>query len=401
MSDEKKRRQYGSGSIFQRKDGMWVGRLDVGFDRTGRRRRVQVSATTEPRCKEKLEEKKLEIARHGVPDLAASRLTVSKWAERWLADIVNDLRPSSYRTTESAVRVWITPIIGRRKLSQLGPADFRSIYTAQREDGKGQGTLVRTHAVLTKMLKDAAREGLPIPQAALLAKKPQIGETDRQAIPLDQCLSILKVVADRPDASLWAAALLQGHRQGERLGLTWSCIDFDSETIDISWQLQTLPYIDNRNKHLGFRVPDGYVAQRLTKAWHLVRPKSKRSRRITPMVPWMRDALLSWREVAPTNDYDLVWPADDGMPIRVDDDREEWKAIQAEAGVTHPAGRPYVLHEARHSTATLLLELGVPRDIVEAILGHSQLVEAYDHANRLPAQRKALAALAKRLELGN
>ena len=96
----------------------------------------------------------------------------------------------------------------------------------------------------------------------------------------------------------------------------------------------------------------------------------------------------------------MVVAADDaGQPRKAADDRETWVALQAVAGVAHPAGRPYVLHEARHATATLLLELGVDRDVVEAILGHSKLVEAYDHADRLPAARKALESLAERLAL--
>src|SRR5699024_4270048 len=105
-------------------------------------------------------------------------------------------------------------------------------------------------SVLMSMFTDAVREGHYVPPEILHARKPRAGESDRIALPLEDTLAILKVASERPDASLWASLLLQGLRQNERLGLTWQCVDLEAETIDISWQLQPLPYIDNKNKHL-------------------------------------------------------------------------------------------------------------------------------------------------------
>lgn len=394
------RRQYKSGSVFQRKDGMWVGRFEAGKDRDGNRRQITVTATTEPAVKTKLEDKKKEIARTGVPEKGSGRkLTVSAWAKTWQEITVNELRPGSYRADASALKVWIIPTIGTKRLENLTPADLRSVTSAQRKAGRGQSSLVRTHTTLVTMLTAAAGEGHFIPPAVFHVKRPKPGEDDRQAIPVDDALKILKVISTRKDASLWAALLLQGLRQGERLGLTWDCVDFDDMSLDISWQLQPLPYIDNKNKHLGFRIPDAYVTRHLYRRFHLVRPKTKKSRRIIPMTTWMADSLRAWQAVAPTSEYGLVWPGDDGLPRIAPDDLAEWKAIQKAAGVEHPAERPYVLHEGRHTTVTLLLNLGVEREVVEAIVGHSKLIEAYDHSNKMPKSRVALEQLAEQLAL--
>lgn len=399
---QRKRRQYRSGSVTQRKDGLWIGRFEAGTDRNGKRRRIQVSATTEARCKEKLEARKAEVARTGVPDkLTGKAVTVEQWSKEWLALVVNEQRPKAYATTASAVKQWVVPTIGRKRLVALTPGDIRAVVDAQRKAGRANSTRVRTHSVMMSMLKAAMLEGHDVPQRVLLVKKPEINETDREAVALDHALLMLKAAVDDPtiDASRWTAAFLNGLRQGERLGLTWDLVDFEADLIDISWQLQPLPYVDNADKSLGFRVPDGYVARPLWRSFHLVRPKSAKSRRVIPMVKWLRDALLAWREVAPHSEHGLVWPRPDGRPVSAADDRAEWAALQEAAGVAHPAGRPYVQHEARHTTATLLLELGVPRDVIEAILGQAKLVEAYDHANRLPAARRALERVAERLTL--
>ena len=60
----------------------------------------------------------------------------------------------------------------------------------------------------------------------------------------------------------------------------------------------------------------------------------------------------------------------------------------------------YLLHEARHTTATLLLEAGVDTAIITAILGHSSIVttRGYQHASQALA-RRALDDVAARLGL--
>lgn len=399
MSKEK-RRQYRSGSVFQRKDGMWIGRFEAGVDREGRRRPIEVSAKTEQLCNERLEERKIQIARDGVPEKGSGKaLTVAEWSARWLDIVVDELAPNAYRSSASAIKVWIVPTIGRKRLDALTPADVRAVTTAQRQASRKESSQVRTHAVLMKMLKDAVREDHFVRQSVLLSKAPKLGETDEQAMSIEEALAVLQQASKRADATRWAAAILQAMRLGECLGLTRDCVDFDAHEIDVSWQLQRLPYLDNRNKHLGFRVPAGYVSRHLTGNFHLVRPKSKRSRRVIPMVPWMEDGLKALFESTPANEFGLVWPDEDGMPRDAKDSRATWHALQTAAKVEHPSGRPYKTHEARHTTATLLLELGVPKDVVEAIMGHSKFVEAYDHSNKKPKIRAALEQLAEQLAL--
>src|SRR5690606_6470517 len=151
-------------------------------------------------------------------------------------------------------------------------------------------------------------------------------------------------------------------RQGECLGLTWQAVDLDRGHLDISWQLQALPYLDRQAGT--FRIPDGYEAVHLHGAHHLVRPKSKAGFRVIPLSEFMWTALRQWQHEAPANDWGCVWPAlrpdrrnvVRPLPQLSRGDRDAWYALQDEAGVRHPSGRHYVLHEARHTTATLLLE---------------------------------------------
>lgn len=60
-------------------------------------------------------------------------------------------------------------------------------------------------------------------------------------------------------------------RQAECLGLTWDAVDLDNGTLDVSWQLQALPWQDRTRG--AFRVPAGFFARHLTGSYHLSAPR--------------------------------------------------------------------------------------------------------------------------------
>jgi len=398
--------------------GRWVGSIEAGITAKGTRRRVKVTGRTQAEAKAKLKEKQRQIAAEGLPTSGATvRATVKSWAASWLETCEATLRPKTVASYASLVRQWVLPTIGHRRLDALTPADVRAVTAAIAKAGRSAATAQRAQVVLTKMLRDAIAEGYQVPQRVLLVPTPAAGENDREAIEPRDALALLKAATALPDGSRWVAALLQGMRQGECLGLTWDCVDLDGGTLDISWQLQALPYKVRYDTSSGFRVPVGYKAVQLDGALHLVRPKSKSGTRIIPLVPWMTAALTRWRTEAPTSPHGLVWPTEDGRPRLSVDDRAAWWALQDTAQVASVdawhrpgvetdergpvlSGRRYLLHEARHTTATLLLEAGVSESVRIAIMGHSNIsiTRGYEHVSQTLA-RRALDDVAARLGL--
>lgn len=408
MATTKKRRQYGTGSVYQRStDGRWFGKISAGWSSTGTRRYITVSAKTEAEAKTKLKDKQRQIATEGLPS-TSSRATVKAWSDEWLPVHAKAVRPSTYSADSGAVRKWIVPTIGHRRLADLTPGDVRAVRKAITDAGRTTTTARQAHWTLMGMLKAATLDGHPVPHRVLLVEAPTKAVNDREAIPLPDALKLLEVIASRGDRARWAAALLQAMRQGECLGLTRDCVDLDRRVLDVSWQLQSLPYVDSKDKSKGFLVPDGFEARHLVNAYHLTRPKTAKGQRIIPLVPWMEQALRDELARPQDNPWGLLWTGTDQRngrdlvtPLRGSVDRAEWKAIQDVAGVRHSSGRPYTLHEARHTTATLLLEAGVDPETVKAIMGHSSIVTSrgYQHVSQELA-RKALEDVAGRLQLG-
>jgi len=367
------RPRHGEGSFYWReRDQRWVATIEAGYTAKGTRRRITVTDRDEDTAWDKYMVKRKQLLTEGRAAALQKSITVQAWLTTWLDHQATVLRPNTYSGHASYVRRWIIPTIGRRPLDELTSADVRSVARAVITAGRSSTTAATVQSVLQKALRDAVIEGYMVPQAALEVPKPAKRESDRDALTLADAALVLDAASRRPDGARWVAALLQGMRQGECLGLTWDAVDFKRKRIDVSWQLQPLPYLD-RDRDT-FRVPDGYEARRLEGAFHLVRPKSKSGQRVIPMLPWMVEPLEAWRQVAPPSPHGLVWPRPDGKPQTDKADRAAWYALTDEAKVRHPSGRRYVLHEARGTTATLLLAAEVDEKIITAIMGHSTIL---------------------------
>lgn len=401
---------YGTGSLYQRSsDWRWIATVEHGYNADGGRRRATVSGKgceggCAPRCphraaiKRKLERKREEVQRGAA---SASRATVKQWADTYLEMRLRDLSPKGYNAAASPIRKWVVPTIGHRRLDQLTPADVRAVQDAQHKAGRQSAD---THRALLTMLKAAITEGHQVAPGVLLVSARKPPKSDRQAMSVEEGLACIEVASRMPNGVRWLFTLLYGQRLGECIGLRWESVDFDAgdfgEAI-IEWQLQPLPYKVPRDRSSGFRVPDGHEAIHLVDSYHLTRPKSRAGYRVAPLLEPVRDALLAWRGVAPTSPYDLVWPEPNGRPRNDKHDRAEWHALQKEAKVSHPSGRPYHVHECRNFAATMLLEADVPEHVITDLLGHSTLVTSLKYRTR--RREPLLAAMQRvgeRLQLG-
>lgn len=400
---------HGEGSVYQRKsDGRWMMAVKAGVTETGKRKRSYVTSPgclpkCAPKCKHraamarKVEDKRAEIAKANgqVRSGEVTRRTVKSWVEEWLTIRLGQVRPATYDVDNAAMR-YVLPAFGAKRLVDLTPRDVRNLHAKVRAD-HGEATVARYHRAARKMLRDAQQEGLQVPANVLNAPGPGDTENDRQALDTVQAVAVMHHASDLPHGARWYVAFHQGLRQGEALGLTWDAVDFETSTITISEQLQAVPYVDAKDRSKGFRIPAGYTAQHLQGRFHLVPLKTRKSVRVIPMVPEVRDLLADLRaaQEAP-NAGNLIWVRKDGWPIAKADDTAEFQALQKAGGVKHPSGRFYKGHEVRNTTAQLLLEAGVDPVIITAILGHANwttsVIYMKARAGKLRAAMEEVAA---------
>lgn len=400
----KGRRDYGTGSIFQRQsDGMWIGRIELTADLDGKRRRIQVSAKTEVECKRRLVAKQRDIATKGEGGAKINnRTTINTWAQTWIKAQERDLAANTYATYRGALNKWIVPTIGGKQLASLAPSDLVKVRDAELDAGNKLSSTQQTRRVLVKMLRDAVAEGHTVPPAVFEKKRTRktTSDEDRDAIPVPHALAIIDQATRLAHGSRWVVAFFQGMRQGESLGLTWDRLT-DGRTLKIDRQLDNLPYRDRSNPDAGFRHPVHVKPVHLWRSYHLMPIKSDAGNREIPLLAASKTLLDQWRTEGHPNPYRLVWSRPDGRPINDKDDRYEFRRLQDTADVRHHSGRHYDVHEIRHSTATLLLEAGVDPKVVERIMGHSSITTSriYQHVSD-EFMRSELERAMKSLSLG-
>ncbi|MDQ3654426.1 MAG: site-specific integrase [Chloroflexota bacterium] len=353
MTEKKRRRGHNEGSIYQRaSDGRWVGSVHLGWDETGRRRKV-VYGKTRAEVSRKIAKI---IADHqkGLP-IQTSDKTLSVFLDEWLEESVKpSVRPRTYDSYRLIVNLHLTPALGKHKLPKLTQQHIMAMMAAKRADGSSERTIAYIRAVLRIALNQAMRLDLVHRNVAALVKPPTVPQYEATALDTTQALRLLEQVRSDRLAALYGVALSLGLRQAEAFGLRWKDVDLDGGLLTVRFQL---------------RVVDGEPT--------FVEPKSRRSRRTitlpAPLVTALKAHRMRQKEerlkAGPRwQDHDLVFSTPIGSPLDDSNVRKQFAEHLDAAGL--PSIR---YHDLRHSAASLLAARGVAQRTVMEILGHTQM----------------------------
>ncbi len=153
-----RRRGHGDGSIFQRGDGLWVARLELGYQDGGRKRKDYYGRTRRE-VQEKLAAAQRAL-KDGLP-VTSDRQKLGQFLERWLEDVARpSVRPRTYIRYRELLALHVLPTLGNRPLARLAPQDLHTLYRRKLQDGLSPGTVRKIHSALHRSLRDAVRWGL-------------------------------------------------------------------------------------------------------------------------------------------------------------------------------------------------------------------------------------------------
>jgi len=177
-----------------------------------------------------------------------------------------------------------------------------------------------------------------------------------------------------------------GLRRGELIALRWQDIDQKASTLQVR---QTLVRVKNHARGAG------EARTRLL----IQEPKTAHSRRTVPIPEACLAALRQHRArqaeekllLGPAyQDHGLIFCRPDGIPMNPEQLPRTFARLLRAAGL--PSLR---FHDARHTFATLMLELGESPKTVQTMLGHSRVaitLDLYSHVS-LELEKKAAAKL--------
>lgn len=412
-----KKRSHGDGALYSIRGGkLWRGVVDGGTDENNKRIQYYVHARTKTACRDKLRALQDEIAEHGAP--INKTIKVEEWATRWLEDMVKpNVDPSTYRGYRSAINQRINPVLGRKRVNTIKPSDVQAVLKKGREQGRSASVLRTTYVAMNQIFEAARAEGLCRKNPVLDVRKPGQQVARREAFTTEQAVAILQAASELPNwaGSRWWFKLLAGPRQTEILGAEISQFLPDLGIYDLAWKLEEISRDHgcgtegNDGKYpCGYKrgancpqavwaVPVGFEKRHLEGRWHLTRPKSDEARAI-PIIPQLATAIqehISATAGTP-NPHGLIWRNPDGSPIDPRQDDQEWRELLHAAGIItedqlEAGGTKLTGHIARHTTVTVLAEMGVDFQLIGEIVGHStaEVTKIYRHANRAEKMRAA------------
>ena len=208
----------------------------------------------------------------------------------------------TYKSYEVNVRVHIVPELGRIALTQLTPQQVQRFINSKLDSGLAPKTVTYIRQTLHAALAHAERWGLVHRNVASLTEMPRRERREMTVFTTAEARRFLEAIeGDRLEA-LDRVALTLGLRLGEVLGLQWADVDFEGNALHIRHGLQ-----------------------RFGHEYHLMPPKTAKSRRVIALPASIATALLGHRvrqkeerlRAGPTWDgrWDLVFTRPDGRPL--------------------------------------------------------------------------------------
>lgn len=337
-----KRRGNGEGSVYRRKDGLWVGQYKVQTPNGTKTKYIY--AKTRKNAAKRLAEAITDRDKGIVFDSEA--LSLEEYLSNWLASVEGTIRPRAYLRYEQSCRLHINPCLGSIKLQKLRPMQLQDLYSEKLRSGLSPRSVQIVHATLNKALKQAVGWLLIPANPAEYATPPKASIREMTPLSTEQVGIFLKAVRGNSLEALYVLAITTGMRQGELLGLQWKDIDLDAGIVRV-----------RRTVYNGQIQP----------------PKTKKGNRSIALT---REAVIALRNHERVSEW--VFSTRTGNTITCQNlNHRSFKPLLKQAGL--PDMR---FHDLRHTAATLLLTKGVHPKIVQEMLGHSTIsitLDTYSH----------------------
>lgn len=362
------RRGKGEGSVFERPDGTWRGKVTTGYNDEGKQKFRWVSGKTQGEALAKVAEIKQRLVNGTYTD---TKLTVEEYLETWLKEKERSVKERTAMLYREQAKRYVIPKVGNVKLEKLTPLYLQHMV-GELADEIGVPTANKARTLMFAALKQAVRWQLVHRNACEAVAK--LKETRKEMTLWTPTETVQFLEAARPHR-LYAAfylAVFAGLRRGELLGLRWK--DLTGPVLSVKQSLTVLG-----------STP------------HFTTPKTRKGERYITVSPDVLEVLAQHKLIQESEaralgdawtDSGLIFTTEVGTLIHPRNFERSFKALLTTAKVTKAR-----LHDLRHLHVSLLVSKGFdPRAIADRV-GHTNPSFTLDVYSHMFATQRAQSAI--------
>lgn len=392
------RRSNGEGSKpYQRPDGRWQIKIRTTQTATGTPLRKTIYGKTRAEAVAKARAYTRQLENGLIAD--SGKQTLHQWAEQWLTLKSRQVRPQTLKAYRGYLERWAYPTpVARKKLNALKPKDIEAVYERMRTAGVKESTVHHMHRIFKICLKSAVDNDLIYRSPMDRVSAPVVEPFEPVVLTPAKSRELIAAAALHPNAAALTLNLALGLRQGERLGLCWSDIDFEQGTMNIERTTVQVLWRHGCERTVTEEPTCGMAharrcPQKQGGGFRMGPTKNKAGTRLIPvprpLLEQLRTHKLQQRkqrlETGPAwtgakdvygKTWDLVFTDRLGRCVRPNDDWKVWHEFTTENGVENMR-----VHDARHTAATVLLSMRVSPQVTMDIMGWSSpsMLAKYQH----------------------
>ena len=291
------------------------------------------------------------------------KMTAKTYFEEWLSSVEPTLQKSTYEGLTIYINKHFLPEFGSLTLEQITPKVIQTYLNKKtisgRLDNKSGGlspvTLKKHLSILRQAFGDAVLNEYIHNNPARYCKIKRVDTLSKRTyfLTLDEAKSLLHKISDTTYKAVFLITLYYGLRRSELLGLKWDAVNYDKNTLTIQHTVV---------KNLTIERKDS--------------TKTATSCRTFQLLPEVKEVL---QQVPKTDIYIF--------PIRPDTLTRSFQKQIRKAG-----WEKMRFHDIRHSTASILFEIGWSIEDIKNWLGHADIETTSSIYLHYQAKRKVMLA---------
>ena len=312
--------------------------------------------------KKKAENKKEEIRKKFQEEINSDNIDNEDilfidYMKKWLKMISSSVEPTTLNGYQGVINGRMTDYFKNTKitLQNIKPKHIQEFYQYLLDEGLCGNTVKHYHANIRKALQYAMKTDIILSNLADKVDLPKIEEYKPKFYTSDEVKTLLNEVIGTKLEIPVMIDCFYGFRRSEVIGLKWSAVDFENDTITI----------------------DHTITQSNGKLIIRDKTKTKSSKRTLPLEPIVKSFLIELKEKQKNNrelcgdsynkDYlEYICVDNCGNIIRPDYVTETFLKLLKRKNL-----KIIRFHDLRHTCASILLKNGANMKEIQAWIGHS------------------------------